>query len=143
MNPYEKIFSKPLGNPQFPGLEFLGMNVEEIRSLIKTQKRARGYRLPVPIGASQFSVELSGTARIFLGFNFGGVFGSGVISDTFTLTINNEIILQEANTGAFSTTRVIPQDFYYFPRPLSGTDSIEYKFQSSGAGTELLEIWYI
>lgn len=144
-NPYAEVMSNPLGTPQFPGGDILGMNIEQIRSLIKVQKRARGYSLPVQVGANQFPIEISGTAKIFLGFMFGTSFGVTPISRTFSLTINNEILIQSGITGQFSVNGIqhSSNEFFYFPRPLNGHDQILLQLESLGAGTEYFNVWYI
>lgn len=143
-NLYRKVLSNPIGVPQFPGGDFLGMDLQQIRSVIKTQKRAKGFTFPVTVGTSNFNIDISGTAKIFLGFTFGGATATPVISDSFTLVINNEIIIQDGQTPSFSTSRFQgDREYYFFPRPLTGTDEINLRFQSAGAGSELFNVWYI
>jgi len=57
--------------------------------------------------------------------------------------INNEIIIETIDPN-FMTYLLTNDEFYYLPRPLSGTDQITITFQNPGA-TELanLIIYYI
>jgi len=142
-NPYRNVLENNIGLKQFPGGDTLGLNLQQIRNLIKTQNRAKGFRFTLPLGASNFNIDISGTAKVFLGFIFGGSTFTPIISDTFSLTINNEIIIQSGNTQAFSSSRDIKSDYYWFPRPLSGTDEVTLSFQAPVGGVELFDLWYI
>jgi len=60
----------PLGlnAPQFPGMQTGKMKtVDEVRDLIKKQRRVKGFTFSVPNGQSQQNLQISGTARILLG----------------------------------------------------------------------------
>jgi len=141
---FRNVLSNPLGDPQFPGGDFLGMDLKQIRQTIKTQKRAKGFSFALPVGTSNFNIDISGTAKVFLGFMFGADPTTPPVSQAFTLTINNEIIIQDGQTPAFSTMRNQGyHEYYFFPRPLTGTDQIELRFQSAGGGNELFDVWYL
>ena len=139
-----------LNAPQFPGQQIKGMTIEQIRTLVKKQNRLKGYNFSVATGTQTFDLQLSGTARIMLGLSLipreintqvairGFQHVTGV-----TFKVNNEIIIENVDPnflGNFFNT----EEYYYLPRPLSGTDQITISFTNPGA-TELvsLVIYYI
>ena len=139
-----------LNAPQFPGQQVKGMTIEQIRTLVKKQNRIKGYNFSVATGTNNYNLQLSGTARIMLGLSLiprevntqvairGFQHVTGV-----TFKVNNEIIIENLDPnflGNFFNT----DEYYYLPRPLSGTDEITITFTNPGA-TELvsLAIYYI
>jgi len=139
-----------LNAPQFPGQQVKGLNVENIRTLIKKQNRIKGFNFSVATGTQSFNLQLSGTARILLGLSLiPRAVGTDVAIQGFqditgvTFKVNNEIIIENLDPnfiGNFFNT----DEYYYLPRPLSGTDEITISFTNPGA-TELvsLAIYYI
>jgi hypothetical protein len=100
-----------IGQRQFPGGQF-GANIEQVRSLIKRQKRLKGYSFNVPQGASSFNLDLSGTARILLGIAvFGKVTDREVDPgtccipftqiETIQFQVNNEIVIDQLRSKLF------------------------------------------
>jgi hypothetical protein len=139
-----------LNAPQFPGQQVKGMTIEQIRTLVKKQNRLKGYNFSVATGTQNFDLQLSGTARIMLGLSLiPREIGTAVATRGFqhvtgvTFKVNNEIIIENVDPnflGNFFNT----EEYYYLPRPLSGTDQITISFTNPGA-TELvsLVIYYI
>lgn len=139
--------------PQFPGQQIGMKSIEDIRSIIKKQKRLRGYNFNCPVGSSEFNLDLSGTARILLGIAFYGTSRSGDLSGGFNqfiqitstqFTVNNEIVIDQLNPN-FLTQQFNNNEYYYIPRPLSGTDQLTMKFINTGAVTEVVNmvLYYI
>lgn len=142
-----------MNTPQFPGQQISGKSIEEIRSIIKRQKRLRGYQFICPVGSSEFNLNLSGTARILLGIAFFGISEKSNLSDTFgqfisvtqcQFTVNNEIVIDQLDPN-FLTPQFNNNEYYYIPRPLSGTDQLTMKFINTGAGAETVNmvLYYI
>jgi hypothetical protein len=140
-----------LNAPQFPGMQTGKMkSVDEVRDLIKKQRRVKGFQFSVPNGQSQQNLQISGTARILLGIQLLPV-NPG--TDTFiqgfqrisniSFKVNNEIIIESLNP-TFVTNYSNDEEFMPIPRPLSGTDQITISFTNSGA-TEVcaIAIYYI
>jgi hypothetical protein len=138
-----------IGQRQFPGGQF-GANIEQVRSLIKRQKRLKGYSFNVPQGASSFNLDLSGTARILLGIAvFGKVTdreaGIGTCCIPFTqietmqFQVNNEIVIDQLDPN-FLSFGFNNNEYYYIPRPLSGTDELTLKFNNTGTVTEICKV---
>lgn len=145
-----KYGSQGLNAPQFPGQQVKGLSIEQIRTLIKKQNRIKGYAWSVGTGTNSFNIQLSGTARILLGLVLipreintqVAIRGFQHITGV-SLSINNELVIESLDPnflGNFFNT----DEYYYLPRPLSGTDQITITFTNPGA-TELVSmgIYYI
>lgn len=140
-----------LNAPQFPGMQTGKMkSVDEVRDLIKKQRRVKGFQFSIPNGQSQQNLQISGTARILLGIQLLPVnpgtdtFIQGFQSiSNISFKVNNEIIIESLNP-TFVTNYSNDEEFMPIPRPLSGTDQITINFTNSGA-TEVcaIAIYYI
>lgn len=109
--------------PQFPGQQ-KGFSIDAIRTLIKKQKRTRGFRFNLVSSIGTFNINISGSARIFLGFALSFEPDTTANFPAFmNLTINNEVIIQDVNPNFF-TSRYMDDEYYFFPRPLSGQDDV-------------------
>jgi len=121
--------------------------VEYIRGFIKRQKRIKGFSFTAPVGSETFTIELSGSARIFLGMAFFGkpvLAGTAAWTNFFDITqvqftINNEIIIDQLDPN-FLTQQFNNQEYYYLPRPLNGQDTITLATQNAGIITEQINI---
>jgi len=140
-----------LNAPQFPGLQTGKMtSVDQVRDLIKKQRRVKGYSFNVPNGQSQQNLQISGTARILLGIQLLPVApGTDTYIQGFqnitniSFKVNNEIILESIHPN-FVTNYANDEEFMPIPRPLSGSDEVTISFTNSGA-TEIcaIAIYYI
>jgi hypothetical protein len=119
--------------PQFPGQQVKGLSIDQVRTLIKKQIRMKGFSFNVATGSSTQNIQLSGTARILMGLVFvprtvGGVPVTGFSNiGSISFKVNNEIIIENADPN-FLTTLLMNDEYYYIPRPLSGTDEITLQF---------------
>ena len=140
-----------LNAPQFPGMQTGKMQtVDQVRDLIKKQRRVKGYNLTIPTGTTSFNLQLSGTARILLGIELGSFITA---TDSYirgfqrvtlcSFKVNNEIILESVHPN-FITNYGNDNEMMQLPRPLSGTDEITIEFTNPGA-TEVasLAVYYI
>jgi hypothetical protein len=118
---------------QFMGTQ-KGATIDEVRAVIKQQKRIKGFEFVLPTGASTFDLQISGTARIFLGFALLNVKPADPTAtpENFTFTINNEVIIDKVKPFFF-TNYLMDDEYYFIPRPLSGTDQIKVDFQNATA----------
>jgi|TARA_R110000868_G_scaffold381825_2_gene648273 hypothetical protein len=140
-----------LNAPQFPGLQTGKLkSVEQVRDLIKKQRRLKGYTFNVPNGQSQQNLQLSGTARVLLGIQLIPIAPG---TDTFiqgfqnisevSFKVNNEIII-ESLSPQFLTNYSNDEEYCDIPRPLSGTDQITISFTNSGATEKCaIAVYYI
>lgn len=140
-----------MNTPQFPGQQ-LGATIEQVRTLIKKQKRMKGFKFAAPVGTSSMKLDLSGNARMLIGFAMYakpkaldtiGEFFSPAITflnvEQVTLKVNNEIIVDQVDPN-FLSFGLQNDEYYFLPRPLSGTDDINMTFLNSGTNTENLSI---
>jgi len=125
--------------PQFPGIfgflpePELARAIKVVREFIKRQKKVRGFKFGVESGPNKFTIELSGVAKIFLGWAIlfeepaGGAapppFVSPGVPEQINLEINDEIVIQNIHAQFFGPD-LQDDEYYSFPRPLSGTDVI-------------------
>lgn len=140
-----------LNAPQFPGMQTGKMqSVEQVRDLIKKQRRVKGYSLAIPTGTTSFNLQISGTARVLLGIELG-FFAAGTDSyirgaqrvTSFNFKVNNEVIVDQLQPN-FATNYGNDSEMLEIPRPLSGTDEITIEFTNPGAvETASLAIYYI
>lgn len=137
-----------IGVPQFPGQQLGNKSIEQIRSWIKKQKRLKGYSLTVPVGGGTFNLDLSGTARILLGIALIGkstkddnsnAWNSFINVQTIQFQVNNEIVVDQVDPN-FLTPHFNNNEYYYIPRPLSGTDELTLKFTNPGAAAETVKV---
>ena len=140
-----------LNAPQFPGLQTGKLkSVEQVRDLIKKQRRIKGYTFNVPNGQSQQNLQLSGTARVLLGIQLISIRpGQDTYIQGFqnitevSFKVNNEIII-ESLSPQFLTNYANDEEYCDIPRPLSGTDQITISFTNSGATeTCAIAVYYI
>jgi hypothetical protein len=126
-----------LNAPQFPGQQVKGLSIDQIRTLIKKQIRMKGFSFNVATGQTTQNIQLSGTARILMGIVFVPRDATGVPVTGFnqinsvSFKVNNEIIIENADPN-FLTTLLMQDEYYYLPRPLSGTDEITISFTNFG-----------
>lgn len=135
--------------PQFPGQQLGKVSIDQVRSLIKRQKRLKGYSFQAPVGSSSFNLDLSGTARILLGIAIFApidpeVKGSECCTSftqitTLQFKVNNEIVIDQLNPN-FLSFGFNNNEYYYIPRPLSGTDEITLSFVNNGTLTETCNV---
>ena len=139
--------------PQFPGQQLGNKSIEQIRGIIKRQKRLKGFSFNAPVGTSQFNIDLSGTARILLGLAMYGTARSEVAQtccvnflniSQVQFKVNNEIVIDQLDPN-FLSFGLNNNEYYYIPRPLSGTDTITMTFVNTGTVTETchIVIYYI
>jgi len=127
--------SQEINVPQFPGQQ-KGMSKIDVQRFIKDQVRRKGFAFSGGTAPTDFPLQLSGTARFFYGLAWNNAFG------LFTLTINNEVVVENVFMGfmRFGTTN---QDYFAVNRPLSGQDDIKLTITGlAGYTNEQLEVVY-
>jgi len=128
-------------NQQFPG-SLLGAPWQDVVELIRKQKKAKGLFLQSVINTiTTVPVALSGTAKIFLGLKIGTSLGLASADCTVTLKINDEIIFQDVSTFFLSNDFALNScntEYFSYPRPLSGNDSIQLTVNEPAAGVGTL-----
>lgn len=122
-----------VNSPQFPGQQN-GASMASIQQFIRNQARMKGFRFSGGIGSQDNSLQISGTAKFFLGVQFNQSFEADV-----TLTVNNEVIYQQTSVQSLNPFSNPRSDRDWFPvnRPLSGTDEIILAINSFVAYTNI------
>lgn len=94
--------------------------------------RCKGFTVTIGAATSSFSVDLSGMAKNFLGFGwFFRTTPAGIV--TTQLVINNDVVVDSALIQHFQIAGTTSdRDYYPFPRPLNGQDTIVFNFTNSG-----------
>jgi len=108
--------------------------------------RCKGFTVPIGIGTSAFSVDLSGMAKNFLGFGWYFFSGQPAGVTTAQLVINNDVVVDSTLIQHFQVNGATSdRDYYPFPRPLNGQDTIVFNFNQGGstASTGYLVVYYI
>ena len=106
--------------------------------------RAKGFTITIPASTSSFSVDLSGMARNFLGFAY--FFKTEPAGAVLTqLVINNDVVVDSTLIEHFQVDgSTSDRDYFPFPRPLNGQDTIVFNFTNAGAqATAFLNVYYI
>jgi hypothetical protein len=130
-----------LNAPQFPGTQ-TGLKIDQVRDLIKKQRRVKGYTFNVANGQTQQNLQLSGTLIPIAAGTDTYIQGFQRISQ-ISFKVNNEIIIESLHPN-FLTNYSNDEEFCPIPRPLSGTDEITISFTNPGA-TEIcaIAVYYI
>lgn len=108
--------------------------------------RCKGFTVPIGIGTSAFSVDLSGMAKNILGFGWYFFSGQPAGVTTCQLVINNDVVVDSTLIQHFVVNGATSdRDYYPFPRPLNGQDTIVFNFNQGGAtaSTGYLVVYYI
>jgi hypothetical protein len=106
--------------------------------------RCKGFKVAITAGTSSFSVDLSGMAKNFLGFSF--LFLAQPAGEVITqLVVNNDVVVDSTLIQHFQVLGTTSdRDYYPFPRPLNGQDTIVFNFTNGGlAATGFLCVYYI
>jgi hypothetical protein len=105
------------------------------------QKRTKGYSFAAqatftPIG----KLALSGTAKMFLGFQFTNT----QPGDKFKLNLNEEIIVTDGNAQIFdNSVAKTANEYFEYMRFLTGKDTLEVEYQGAGGQTVGIQFFYI
>ena len=109
------------------------------------QKRAKGFLFGIVDGSSnKLTIDLSGTATMLLGWaiTFDADVAAADIPISISLKVNNEEIVEEVNPEFFSP-EFMDDEYYFFPRPLSGTDTITMTAEGQATVNMRLVFYYI
>jgi len=136
-------FKGLVDTPQFPGVN-IDRAIATVQAFIRNQKRARGFEFPIIAGNnSDLRIELSGSARMMLGFAITQT-ESAVLDRAkgMSFTVNNDLIIDNVNVDKFGP-EFTDDEFYFYPRPLSGTDTFKLNIVGQNANIIFMTIYYI
>ena len=108
--------------------------------------RCKGFTVTITAtGTSSYTVDLSGMAKNFLGFAWyiPGALPTTVILEQ--LVINNDVVVDSTLIyHHLVQNNTSDRDYYAFPRPLNGQDTIVFNFTNAGlVQTAYLVVYYI
>ncbi len=104
------------------------------------QKRSKGYSFVATASPSSIAkIDLSGTAKMFLGFRFI----NALANDRFTLNINEELIIEDGVAQLYETVTNNNSEYFEYLRYLTGKDTIKITYQGAAAQTALVQLYYI
>jgi len=118
----------------------------KMREAYSNAIRCKGFTVTITAtGTSSYTVDLSGMAKNFLGFAWyiPGTTPTAVILEQ--LVINNDVVVDSTLLyHHLVKNEAQDRDYYAFPRPLNGQDTIVFNFTNAGAvQTAYLVVYYI
>ena len=118
----------------------------KMREAYSNAIRCKGFTVTINgTGTSSYTVDLSGMAKNFLGFAWyiPGTLPTAVILEQ--LVINNDVVVDSTLIyHHIVQNNTSDRDYYAFPRPLNGQDTIVFNFTNAGAvQTAYLVVYYI
>ena len=137
------VHKSPTGTPQFPAFNS-NMSMQDVRKFIQMQPRCTG--VPFNATAGNFvvgNIQLPGDARLFLGL----IFTTPVTpaTDTFTMTLNNNKIIDNGSIELHSITNgySITTQYFEYLQPLTGKDIFNFQLNTSAGMPGILQLHYI
>jgi len=136
------LHKSPTGVPQFPAFNS-NLSLTDVRKFIQQQPRCTGVSFSAPLG--QFvinNIQLPGDARLFLGLIFTSTVSD---TDTFTMTLNNNKIIDNASIFLHATNNSasVTTQYYQYLQPLTGKDIFTFQLNTGGAFKGVLQLHYI
>lgn len=125
----------------YPG-DWARMNekqLQDLRNFVADQKKCVGTIIATAAGA-QVSVNLTIPQRgkMLLGFAFIKTIPQGAVS----LYLNNEKFVDNMN-GEFFNRATLVEEFFYYPRPLTGLDQLQIDITDTAAQSCPFAAYYI
>ena len=120
--------------------------VNMMREAYSNAIRCKGFAVTITAnGTSSYTVDLSGMAKNFLGFAWyiPGTLPTQIITEQ--LVINNDVVVDSTLIyHHLVQNNTSDRDYYAFPRPLNGQDTIVFNFTNGGiVQTAYLVVYYI
>lgn len=116
-------------------------NQESVQDYNKSQIYIKGFSIGVSTGINNSvgNIQLGGAAKRLYGLVIYLDVTKLADADTFSLSINNESIINNTIWYAFYPSvqygNMKPQMYFPMPRPLSGSDSVEFSWTAVSAKT--------
>lgn len=110
-----------------------------LRQWVRDQKKAVGLIVTTAAGNQvRANLNIPQQGKFLLGFGFSGVIPNGPVN----ILVNNEKFIDELH-GSFLDVAQITEEFYYYPRPLTGIDKLVLEITDSGAQQVRFAAYYI
>lgn len=143
-----EMLTAKMGNvsaPQFPGQmrNDRAIDINAVRSIIRREKKSKGFKFGITQGTLQHNINLSGTARMLLGFMMYWTEQGQELN--VTMKINNEVVIDQVNEIFFdqNNNSGLGYEYFFYPRPLSGQDNIILETVSTAVGDLYVHVFYI
>jgi len=119
------------------GMDFL-------RQWVNNQKKSQGSRIVTSVGTQVTQdLNIQQQGKFLLGFGFAAdKTGFGVPQGLVNILVNNEKFITDLE-GTFLDVSLIEEEFYFYPRPLTGIDKITIQITDSIAQTAIFAAYYI
>lgn len=112
-----------------------------IRKTYQVGQRTKGFQFNLPQGQSNQSLNLSGLAKVFLGFAFYIETATDLNAINCQLVINESVVVESTAANFFVVQGTNqPRNYYEFMRGLNSQDTITLTFVNSGAATITLDV---
>ena len=124
-------------------------HMEEIRRAYQLGRHAKGFTLQLNAqGTGSIDLNLSGFDSMFLGLVVAKADGGSKVdfvpgADAFTLKVNNDVVIDQADPYFFSASDQNPRDFVPFMRPIFGNDDIELTYNGAAQATLSIVVYYL
>lgn len=106
----------------------------------KLTKAIKGTNVSVGVGTTVASLQLTGTAKYFLGIRTAEATSAGI---TYTLKLNNETIYDSSSESLTNCFSAVREEYVETFRKLNGQDVIEITFTAAGAVTCNVMVFYL
>lgn len=110
-----------------------------LRQWVKDQKKAVGFTVTTSAGTTvRTNLNIPQQGKFLLGFGFSKTIPDGPVS----VLVNNEKFVDEID-GSFLDVAQINEEFYYYPRPLTGIDKLVLEITDAAARQVKFTAFYI
>lgn len=142
--------NKIVRTKSMPALDFKNVerNKKELQEFYQKQIYSKGFFFQTSAGSTVSpKISLGGSARRLHGISVFNDLGFSGDQDTFSLTINEEVIIEDVIWWAYNPQGIsgnIFKETQYFPipRPLSGSDSVELDWNASNSHNSFI-VFYL
>lgn len=131
-------------NTAYPG-QNMGLSLDQVKELVENATKAVGTSFVSVAGTTSPKIQFPSNAKYILGIAVAGI-AAGNVSDTMSMKVNNEDVLQDCSAFAFASKAGAPAIDPYYPlwRPVGGSTSIELDYTSAAGGDNLVfTIFYV
>lgn len=122
---------------------------KEIQKAYQLGRHAKGFTLQLNAqGNGSIDLDLSGFDSMFLGLAVSKSDGNAKVDfvpggDSFSLKVNNDVVIDQADPYFFSASDQNPRDFVPFMRPIFGNDDIELTYNGASQATLSIVVYYL
>lgn len=124
-------------------------NQDKAKNAAYFGKKVKGFYVQLTINTTtDVQLQISGTAKNFLGFNFIEMGQGGTLDlNTFSFFVDNEVIIQDANMLAFAKGRVAAGnlynfEYYAYERPITATANLRFVFLAGATSNNTINVYY-